>query len=42
MAYAKLTNKKLIFLALANTSYTLDYSQLPTFAQMIQSAKVAK
>ena len=41
MAYAKLTNKKLIFLALANTSYTLDYSQLPTFAQMIQSAKVA-
>lgn len=42
MAYAKLTNSKVILIAMANTSYTLDYSQLPTFANMVASARVAK
>ena len=42
MAYAKLTNKKIIILACANTNNKLDYSELPLFAQMIATAKVAK
>ena len=41
LSYAKLSNNKILMLVTGNTSYTIDYKPIITFAPMVSSARAA-